>query len=75
VSSPEVTARWRLSERGRWWFDVALATLLAVPVVAFPVSGVPWAWTVLGAGHVLPLFWRRRHPVAVAAVVCATCAL
>ncbi|WP_426242905.1 sensor histidine kinase [Nocardioides sp. LHG3406-4] len=60
---------WQLGASGRRWFDRVLATTLLLPALAMPVAGVdPW-WTVLSFVQVLPLYWRRAHPVAVFAAV------
>lgn len=60
---------WRLSPRGQRWFDVALATCLLLPIPG--VLFVEAWWVVLGAAQIVPLYWRRGHPVAVFAVVAA----
>jgi signal transduction histidine kinase len=62
---------WRLDPIGRRWFDIGLAAALLLPVLAFPVAGYPWSWTVLCAVQITPLFWRRSHPMAVFLVVAA----
>ena len=64
-----VAQGWRLGERGRRWFDIALATALLVPVIAMPVGGQPATWTVLCLVQLVPLYFRRRHPVPVFVVV------
>ena len=70
MDEPELHAqRWRLTERGRRWFDIALATALLVPVVAMPIAGQPATWTVLCVVQLVPLYFRRRHAVAVFVVV------
>jgi len=61
--------RWRLGERGRRWFDIGLATALLLPVIAVPASGQPLTWTVLCVVQIVPLYWRRRHPIEVFVVV------
>ncbi len=61
---PAVRPPWRLPERARPWFDAALAVALLVPVPLMVLAGIdPW-WPVLSFLQVLPLFWRRSHPVA-----------
>jgi signal transduction histidine kinase len=60
---------WRLSPRGQVWFDVALATALLLPAFAMPFTEVGWTGFVLSVGQLAPLYWRRRHPVAVFALV------
>jgi signal transduction histidine kinase len=75
VDEPELLGqRWRLTERGRRWFDVALATALLLPVIAVPVAGQPLTWTVLCVVQIVPLYLRRQRPVAVFAVVAAASA-
>ena len=65
---------WRLSARGRWWFDASLTLGLLVPgVVGHLLAGQPLA-SLLTAAQVAPLWWRRAHPSAVFAVVAATSA-
>lgn len=61
---------WRLDARGQRVFDVLLATglLLPVPVIAV-AAGTGWTWTLVGVAQLVPLYWRRRHSVAVFTVV------
>jgi len=50
----------------------ALAVLLAAPAIADPPAGRPfWAQALVLAGLVLPVFGRRRRPVAMTAIVLA----
>lgn len=59
---------WRLGPRGERWFDIGLTLLLLLPVPAFVVLvSVPDGLLMLA--QIAPLAWRRRHPVAVFAVV------
>ncbi len=75
VDGPELGAqRWRLTERGRRWFDIALATALLLPIIGIPAAGQPLTWTILCILQVAPLYLRRRYPVAVFAVVAAASA-
>ena len=60
---------WRLSPRGQVWFDLALATALLLPAFAMPFTDAGWTGFVLSVGQLAPLYWRRRHPVAVFALV------
>src|SRR4051794_22180001 len=53
--------------------DVALAVLLAVPVIG---TGIAEAvkhdqplYVLVGVAAVVPLWWRRRHPIVVLAAV------
>lgn len=64
----------RLGPRGERWFDLGLTLflLLPVPVVLLAVSRLDAA---LMAAQIVPLLWRRRHPVVVFAVVAAGSAL
>lgn len=64
-------APWRLGPTGRRLFDLGLAGGLLLPVLMFPVAGYPWSWTVLCTLEIVPLVWRRSHPVAVFAAVAA----
>ncbi len=84
----ELVRPWRLGPRGRWWFDVLLAgtLFLIIPFYAIQVmlnGGA--AKDVDSSGHVadlvlvvlqlVPLLWRRRHPVVVYAIVAGACGL
>ncbi len=62
-------APWRLGAQGRRWFDAALAGTLLLPVLGFPLAGYPTSWVPLTIAQITPLFWRRRHPVPVFAVI------
>lgn len=64
---------WRLGERATLWFDVALASALLLPTVPFALS-LGWAWTAFAVAEIVPLYWRRRHPAIVFAVVAAASA-
>ncbi|MCL3838423.1 sensor histidine kinase [Aeromicrobium duanguangcaii] len=61
---------WRLGPRAARWFDFLLASALVLPT--FPltllVGQSPYP-ALLSLAQTVPLFWRRRHPVAVFAVV------
>ena len=63
---------WRLSARGRWWFDVLLAGGLLLVLTGGHVAGGDLEGAVFTPLEVAPLLWRRRHPwpvfLAVAAV-------
>ncbi|WP_369222616.1 sensor histidine kinase [Streptomyces sp. R39] len=63
----------RLRREHPWLTDVLLVVLVAVPPVIRPQPGwrPVWAQAVLYAALVLPLLWRRRRPVLVAALVTA----
>ena len=84
----ELVRPWRLGPRGRWWFDVLLAgtLFLIIPFYAIQamlnggaaqdVSSTSYvADLVLVVIQLVPLLWRRRHPVIVFAVVASACAL
>ena len=47
------------------WFDIGLATALLLPVIAVPARGSRSTWTVLCVVQIVPLYWRRRHPIEV----------
>ncbi|MEU6137447.1 sensor histidine kinase [Nocardioides sp. NPDC047086] len=84
----ELVRPWRLGPRGRWWFDVLLAgtLFLIIPfyVIQVMVNGDA-AKDVSSSSHVadlvlvvvqlVPLLWRRRHPVIVYAIVAGACGL
>ncbi|MFF0226761.1 sensor histidine kinase [Streptomyces sp. NPDC004629] len=67
----ESLARWR--GRHPRLMDVLLVVLVAAPPVIRDQPGwrPVWVQTAVYAALVLPLLWRRRHPVAVAACVTA----
>ncbi|MFE6647684.1 sensor histidine kinase [Nocardioides sp. NPDC057772] len=84
----ELERPWRLGPRGRWWFDVLLAgsLFLIIPFYAIQVmldggaardvdSTSHVADLVLVVVQLVPLLWRRRHPVIVYAVVAGACGL
>jgi signal transduction histidine kinase len=84
----ELVRPWRLGPRGRWWFDVLLAGALFL-IIPFYLAQVLLnggaAEDVTSTDHVadlvlvllqvVPLLWRRRHPVIVYAVVAGACGL
>ncbi|MER6788449.1 histidine kinase [Streptomyces sp. NPDC000658] len=63
----------RLRRRHPWLTDLLLIVLVAVPPVIRPQPGWRPVWVQTGvyAALVLPLMWRRRRPVLVAALVTA----
>ncbi|MEU1518599.1 histidine kinase [Streptomyces sp. NPDC005811] len=63
----------RLRRGHPWLTDVLLLVLVAVPPVIRPQPGWRPVWVQAGvyAALVLPLLWRRRRPVLVAALVTA----
>ncbi|MEV6940435.1 histidine kinase [Streptomyces sp. NPDC051172] len=63
----------RLRRVHPWLTDVLLVVLVAVPPVIRPQPGWRPVWVQTGvyAALVLPLLWRRRRPVLVAALVTA----
>jgi signal transduction histidine kinase len=72
---PYAARRWQLGTRGRFWFDVVLATGLLLPVIAVAASGQPMSWVLLCIAEIAPLYVRRRYPVAVFVAVTAASAL
>jgi len=63
----------RLGPRGRRVFDVALVGVLLLGCVyALDVTG-SGVYTALSVVQIVPLLWRRRHPVAVLVVVAGLC--
>ncbi|MFL5999960.1 MAG: sensor histidine kinase [Streptomyces sp.] len=63
----------RLRRAHPWLTDVLLVVLVAVPPVIRPQPGwrPVWVQAVVYTALVLPLLWRRRRPVLVAALVTA----
>ncbi|MFJ9626275.1 sensor histidine kinase [Streptomyces sp. NPDC101175] len=63
----------RLRRDHPWLTDVLLVVLVAVPPVIRPEPGwrPVWAQVTVYVALVLPLLWRRRRPVLVAALVTA----
>nr|WP_243731625.1 sensor histidine kinase [Nocardioides ochotonae] len=66
---------WRLDERGRRWFDRALVAVLLLPVPLMALSGVSGRSVTFTVLELVPLLWRRSHPVAVFAAVAGASAL
>ncbi|WP_243060191.1 sensor histidine kinase [Nocardioides sp. SR21] len=60
---------WRLDPRGERWFDAALATCLLLPALGTPLVEAGWVGLAVSLVQLVPLYWRRHHPVAVFAVV------
>ena len=72
---PHHARPWQLGARGRQWFDLALVGgLIIVGGLGHLVAGQLVA-AVLTCVQVLPLVWRRHHPVPVFAVVASASAL
>lgn len=84
----ELVWPWRLGPRGRWWFDALLAgtLFLIIPFYAVQVlldggaardvsSTNHVADLVLVVIQLVPLLWRRRHPLLVYTVVAGACGL
>ena len=65
----------RLGPRGERWFDLALVGALVLPLLLTPVAGLPWISVPISLAQLLPLVWRRRHPVPVFAAVAAASVL
>lgn len=67
---------WRLGPRATRAFDLVLALTLVLASFPMTLLGGQTAWALaLSLAQTTPLFWRRRHPVAVFAVVAGTSAL
>jgi signal transduction histidine kinase len=60
---------WRLSPRGQWWFDLALSTALLLPAAAIPLTDAGWVGFAVAVAQLVPLYWRRHHPIPVFAIV------
>lgn len=84
----ELVRPWRLGPRGRWWFDVLLAGTLFLIIPFYAIQALlsgGAAQDVSSVNHVadlvlviiqlVPLLWRRRHPVIVYAIVAGACGL
>ncbi|MBB3042548.1 DUF7134 domain-containing protein [Nocardioides soli] len=69
TTAPAHRQPWRLGPRGQWWFDIALATALVTPAALTPLTDPGWTGLVISLAQLVPLYWRRHHPVAVFAVV------
>lgn len=68
------SAPFRLSPRGRRWFDITLTcSLLAIASIA--AVGISLGTAALTIAQIVPLFWRRSHPVLVFAAVYVTHAM
>jgi signal transduction histidine kinase len=68
-ASAPLAPGWRLDAAGRRRFDLALASALLLPIIAFPFAGVASSATVLSILEILPLYRRRTRPVEVLAAV------
>ncbi|MFJ9391908.1 sensor histidine kinase [Nocardioides sp. NPDC101246] len=84
----ELVRPWRLGPRGRRWFDVLLAGTLFLIIPFYAIQALlsgGAAKDVSSTNHVadlvlvviqlVPLLWRRRHPVIVYAIVAGACGL
>lgn len=60
---------WRLAARGQRWFDRALVAVLLLPVPLMGLSGLSGRTVAFTLVELLPLLWRRTHPVAAFAAV------
>jgi signal transduction histidine kinase len=69
TTSPVQRSPWRLGPRGEVWFDVVLATALLLPAFLTPLTDAGWVGLAVSFPQLLPLYWRRHHPVPVFAVV------
>nr|WP_246321943.1 histidine kinase [Nocardioides panzhihuensis] len=79
---------WRLGPRGRWWFDVLLAGTLFLIIPFYAIQAMVdggAAQDMSSTNHfvdlalvvvqLVPLLWRRRHPLIVYTVVAGACGL
>ncbi|MEI7059110.1 sensor histidine kinase [Nocardioides sp. CCNWLW239] len=84
----ELVRPWRLGPRGRWWFDVLLAGTLFLIIPFYAIQALVdgnAAQDVTSTSHVVdlllvitqlvPLLWRRRHPLIVYTIVAGACGL
>lgn len=68
-----VRAPWRLSPRGRRWFDRLLVIVLLLPAPGWLIPEPQWPQVILPVLQIVPLWWRRSAPrLAFAAVAVAT---
>ncbi|SFC16341.1 Signal transduction histidine kinase [Nocardioides terrae] len=74
-SRTPIAQPWRLSDRGRQWFDVVLVVLLLLPLPLFAIAHRPVPDTVLGLVQIVAVLVRRRHAVEAFAVVAAASGL
>ncbi len=68
-AGPTSRQPWRLPAWAQRWLDVATVGVLMLPTLAYPLAGVDWEWMVLATAQLVPLLWRRRHPIGVFAAV------
>ncbi|MEU0316552.1 histidine kinase [Nocardioides sp. NPDC006273] len=84
----ELVRPWRLGARGRWWFDVLLAGTLFLIIPFYAIQALldgDAAGDMSSTNHfvdlalvvvqLVPLLWRRRHPLLVYTVVAGACGL
>jgi signal transduction histidine kinase len=71
---PRPRAPWRLGPRGQRWFDRLLVVFLVLPAPSWLIGiDARWLFTLFPVLQIVPLWWRRTHPVAsFAAVAVAT---
>ncbi|WP_121257046.1 sensor histidine kinase [Nocardioides ferulae] len=67
--------RWRLGPTGQRRFDVLLVVGLLLPVATYVPLGLYATETLLALAQLVPLLWRRTHPVTVFAVMAGASAL
>lgn len=60
-----------LTATGKRWFDFVLATLLLVPAPLQVSQGS--TYVLISIALLVPLYWRRTHPVASSAAVLVVC--
>jgi signal transduction histidine kinase len=72
-AGPAFRQPWRLSEPARRWLDRAIVVLPMLPVPFLAIAG-GWTVALLATAQLVPLWWRRAHPVPVFAAVAAASA-
>ena len=54
---------WRLGPRGQRWFDRLLVVVLLLPAPSWLIGDPRWAFALFPVLEIVPLWWRRTHPV------------
>ena len=62
-ASAGVRAPWRLGPRGQRWFDGLLVVALLLPAPTWLIGEPRWAYAIFPVLQIVPLWWRRTHPL------------